>query len=201
MTSEFFLKFDLHTDWHIGDGKNAGAYADALTLKDAKGLPYLPGKSVKGLLREAFTLASENNWLNPNTVELLFGCEGDSGIAQQGLIEVTSAELHPSEYAFITQHPQAKSKLYRTIASTSIDHTTGVAKDGSLRSTEVTVPMSLYSKVTFRDCSSTDAREAIEKLGALIGDVCTLIFGIGAKRHRGFGNVTVSLCSDSEVAA
>jgi len=201
MTSELFLKFDIRSDWHIGDGKNAGAYADALTLKDAKGLPYLPGKSVKGLLREAFTLASENNWLNATMIELLFGSEGDMGATQQGVVEVTSAKLHPSEYAFITQYPQAKSKLYRTIASTSIDHQTGTAKEGSLRSAEVSVPVTLYSNITFRDLSSPEACAAAEQFGQLIGDICALIFGIGAKRHRGFGDVVVSLCNESEVPA
>ncbi len=42
--STLYLKFELCSDWHIGNGKEAGAYADAMVLKDAHGLPYLPGK-------------------------------------------------------------------------------------------------------------------------------------------------------------
>ena len=45
-------KVEFFTDWHCGSGLAAGADADALVIKDSDRLPFLPGKTVKGLLRE-----------------------------------------------------------------------------------------------------------------------------------------------------
>ena len=46
-------KIEFHTDWHCGVGLAAGAGVDALTVKDKNGLPFVPGKTIKGLVREA----------------------------------------------------------------------------------------------------------------------------------------------------
>ena len=37
--------------WHCGSGLAAGADVDELAIKDGDGLPYVPGRTVKGLLR------------------------------------------------------------------------------------------------------------------------------------------------------
>ena len=42
----------FHGDWHCGSGMAAGAELDALVIKDGRGLPYIPGKTIKGLFRE-----------------------------------------------------------------------------------------------------------------------------------------------------
>ena len=39
--------------WHCGSGLAAGADVDELAIKDGDGLPYVPGRTVKGLLRDA----------------------------------------------------------------------------------------------------------------------------------------------------
>ncbi len=49
-------KIQFHTFWHCGSGLASGADADLLVIKDKDGIPYVPGKTVKGLLREAFDL-------------------------------------------------------------------------------------------------------------------------------------------------
>jgi len=51
VTIKYEIKF--HTDWHCGSGLAAGAGVDALTVKDKNGLPFIPGKTIKGLVREA----------------------------------------------------------------------------------------------------------------------------------------------------
>ena len=57
------LEFSLLGDWHIGNGREGGAYADALVVKDHLGLPIINGKSIKGLLRQAFHDAFTYGWL------------------------------------------------------------------------------------------------------------------------------------------
>lgn len=51
MDIHYSIKF--HTDWHCGSGLAAGADVDALVVKDKNRLPFIPGKTIKGLVREA----------------------------------------------------------------------------------------------------------------------------------------------------
>ena len=44
-TIEFF------SYWHCGSGLSAGADVDSLVIKDAIGMPFVPGKTIKGLIR------------------------------------------------------------------------------------------------------------------------------------------------------
>ncbi|MDE6805090.1 MAG: hypothetical protein K2J29_10705, partial [Muribaculaceae bacterium] len=46
-------RIEFFSDWHCGSGLSAGADVDALVIKDDCGLPFVPGKTVKGLVREA----------------------------------------------------------------------------------------------------------------------------------------------------
>lgn len=50
-TVTYHLKF--YSEWHCGSGLGAGADVDALVVKDKNKLPYVPGKTIKGLIREA----------------------------------------------------------------------------------------------------------------------------------------------------
>lgn len=197
--SAFNLIFDLQSDWHIGSGKEAGAYADSLTIKDVNGLPFLPGKSIKGLLREAFCIAHANNWCAEleqtfsinNLVESLFGSEGQ-GIESQGMFQLSSATLSDEEIAFFNQQAGAKTHLFRVLQSTKIDHESGVASEGSLRSLEVSVPMTLKSELLLNPAHSAFSPELGQALLPLLNACCGLILELGAKRHRGLGQVNVS---------
>jgi CRISPR/Cas system CSM-associated protein Csm3 (group 7 of RAMP superfamily) len=196
--SAFTLTFDLQSDWHIGSGKEAGAYADSLTIKDDDGLPFLPGKSIKGLLREAFTIAQANSWCTDiekahdinNLTDALFGSEGQ-GVESQGMFQLSSATLSCDEVAFFNQQVNAKAHLFRIIQSTEIDHKTGVATKGSLRSMEVSVPMTLKSELELNSSHSAFRPELAQALLPLLNACCGLILELGAKRHRGLGQVSV----------
>lgn len=202
--SAFTLTFDLQSDWHIGSGKEAGAYADSLTIKDDDGLPFLPGKSIKGLLREAFSIAHENQWFQgieetcsiKNLVDTLFGSEGQ-GIENQGMLLFSSATLSSDEKAFFnhednsTPPVNSKAHLYRIIQSTKIDTITGVATKGSLRSMEVAVPMTLESELELNTHHAAHNTELAQALLPLLKACCGLILELGAKRHRGLGQVSV----------
>lgn len=198
---KYTLVFDIKSDWHIGCGKEGGAYADALTLKDTNRLPYIPGKSIKGLLRDAFQTAADCSWFGTNSdtvVSYLFGEEDREGTIKQGMIQVSSAMLSTDETEFLTSHSSGKNvadHLYRVIQSTAIDQKNGVAKHTSLRSIEVTVPMTLSAEI-----SLNTSHHSFEKnpdiqvdFGQWLTDTVTLITELGNKRHRGLGQVTVSV--------
>lgn len=46
------IKIEFFSPWHCGSGLSAGADADSLVIKDINGLPFIPGKTIKGLIRE-----------------------------------------------------------------------------------------------------------------------------------------------------
>ena len=43
----------FHSYWHCSSGLSAGADIDTLVLKNADNLPYVPGRTMKGLVRDA----------------------------------------------------------------------------------------------------------------------------------------------------
>ncbi|OOF09529.1 MULTISPECIES: RAMP superfamily CRISPR-associated protein [unclassified Salinivibrio] len=191
------LVFDLHSDWHVGSGKEAGAYADALCLKDSAGLPYLPGKSIKGLLKEAFQLATDNQWFSQDLVPLLFGREGRDGVSEQGMLQISSGQLSAQESHYLIDNNVAK-YLYRVHQFTAIDKETGTAKPSSLRSMEVAVPMQLVAQVRLNTQhphyhTQIDGQTIHQGFTTWLDQAITLITALGGKRHRGLGQVTVSL--------
>ena len=194
--SPFNLTIDIQSDWHIGSGLESGAYADALIVRDHHQLPYLPGKSLKGLLRQAFQTAMDNHWFKETdhlTLARLFGEEKENGLTAQGLIQVTNAQLSDAETQYLNAHNDAKKFLVRTLQSTRIDSVSGVADDGSLRSIEVAVPMTLNAQVSLNPSMLADdnAIEIEQHVAQWLTDSITLITELGAKRLRGLGNVTM----------
>ncbi|AXY00923.1 hypothetical protein D1115_06470 [Vibrio alfacsensis] len=186
MTIKLTLQFDIQSHWHIGSGNEGGAYADALALKDEQGLPYIPGRSVKGLLREAMTLACENQWFEDDKLTHLFGEEGNNAFTQ-GKISVSNASFSAAEKVYFGQQKGAKKHLYQVVHSTAIEHTTGVAKNTSLRSLEVVIPLTLSAQVMVNG-TKEDAQAIME--------VLPLITHLGAKRHRGLGQVFVTASTE-----
>jgi len=202
----FNMEFNIQSYWHIGSGQEGGAYADALVLKNSDYLPYLPGKSIKGLLRDAFSRAEKNNWFNDfshendkNTetlVDVLFGNEGKAGTSEQGALQISSGVLSSQEIDYLRDNRQAKSQLYKVTYATAINDETGVAENTSLRSMEVCVPMVLTTQVSVNTghigyLNNKDVLD--EKLSLWLTQVVSFITEIGAKRHRGLGKVIVNV--------
>jgi len=50
---ELNYKIKILSDWHIGSGLDSATDVDALVLKDDNKLPYIPGKTIKGLIKDA----------------------------------------------------------------------------------------------------------------------------------------------------
>ena len=183
------LSFAIYSDWHIGAGVEG--YADAIALKNSQGLPYIPGKAVKGLLKDAYLTALENAWFD-DQLTLLFGTEG-AIIATQGLLQVSSAELSQEEQAYFAQHAAAKKHLFKVIHFTAIDHKTGVALNSSLRSMEVCLPLTLYAHISLNTAHPAYQTALAKALITQIKTTAPLIHALGAKRHRGLGQVDVSV--------
>ena len=67
------LEFKLSSYWHIGSGTGADAVVDAVVARDGDGLPVIPGRTIKGLLRDAMQMATLSNCVKQERVEKWFG--------------------------------------------------------------------------------------------------------------------------------
>lgn len=194
----FQICFSFLSPWHMGSGFGEGAHLDALPVKSAAGLPYLPGRSIKGLFREAVLLAEECGQAPAGSTSRLFGSRDDELSrydSTPGILCFTSAtmgndmELWAAETAGNEQaNAKAVQQLFAPLASTCID-ADGLAHDKTLRKVEVAVPVELTAYV---DCPA-DAADSSE----ILRTAARLIRTAGSHRHRGLGRVSVALAEVS----
>jgi CRISPR/Cas system CSM-associated protein Csm3 (group 7 of RAMP superfamily) len=174
-------KIEFFSNWHCGSGLAAGADVDALVVKDADGLPYVPGKTIKGLLREA---AEELNG-TCSLFNKIFGLSGEAVLSESDTTRVGesyfSNAILPEGSAIIASN--LTPHLYQTFASTSIDEKSGVAKDNTLRRIETVVPCSLQGTI----------RNIPEGGIAMIEEAMQLIKRMGTGRNRGYGRCKISI--------
>jgi CRISPR/Cas system CSM-associated protein Csm3 (group 7 of RAMP superfamily) len=181
----------LLSDWHTGSGLTSGADADAVVIKDDKQLPYIPGKTLKGLFSEALEemLPLQSSKINENRLKALFGYEikddkGNVIETVEGSAFFKNAELSKADKDSIT--PEMTPFLYKRIASTQIEEN-GVAKGKSLRNIEVCIPLTLEGEI--QRVQKTD--EEIFKLAF------QWIRYLGLNRNRGLGRCKIELKSIS----
>lgn len=173
MTHDITYTIRFFSRWHCGSGLSAGADVDNLVIKDKNGMPFIPGKTVKGLVREA---AEDYLRLSHDTghAEILTAAFG-SATGTTGCMHFGNAVLEQKEYTAIVA-AKAQEYLYDKLTTTAIG-ADGTAKDFSLRSMEVTVPCTLHGQIT----------DVPEELAAVIENSFGLVKRIGLKRNRGLG--------------
>lgn len=174
----------FYSPWHCGSGFSAGADVDALVVKDENGMPFVPGKTLKGLIREAIenyiSMSSDTEADIIKTVEETFGriCD-NANESTMGSAHFSNAMLCLREYNAIVGNDLQK-YLYSKLTTTAIDDN-GIAKDHSLRSEEVVVPCTLYAKIT----------GVPENIHEILTKSLGLIKRLGQKRNRGLGRCDI----------
>lgn len=180
-------KIELTSFWHTGSGLSSGTESDLVVIKDENGLPYVPGKTLKGLLREA---AENINLLQPNLVTKHFINEvfGEKSDETGDLPPKEAISFFSDGYLTetIRQHLNGnldqKELLFRYISSTRIDNM-GQAEDHSLRKTEVTIPLDLYAEIV-------DFNEEFE---SQMQYCFKWVKKLGYSRTRGLGRCKISI--------
>lgn len=195
--SAYTLHIGLQSYWHAGTGRGLGAAVDAAAYRDSDGLPALPGRHLKGLLRDALEQAQVWRWdghADGALLHSLFGQRTESAQAGQvpasGLLRVSDARLPDDLCAWLRQDEQRgqRAALFRILQSTAVDDSTGSAKDGSLRGIEVVVPLDLQARIEPLP-GVTPPADWAERLR----EVLPLIPAVGGHRTRGLGRALLSL--------
>ncbi len=176
----------FYSPWHCGSGLSAGADVDALVVKDENGMPFVPGKTLKGLIREALenyiSMSYDTQEDIIKTAEETFGrkCNNtNENESAMGSAHFSNAVLCSQEYDTIVRNNLQK-YLYSKLTTTAIDEN-GIAKDHSLRSEEVVVPCTLYASIT----------GVPENIYEILTNSFGLIKRLGQKRNRGLGRCDI----------
>lgn len=179
-------KIEFADYWHIGSGLSGGADVDALVLKDNNGFPFIPGKTLKGLIREQALLLAKlpssditTEWMNA-----YFGMEVEKN---QQNVERKPGRLYFSN-AYLSKNVQdtlvkpLNNYLFSKIASTRINDM-GIAEKGSLRKSEVSLPVTLFAQII-----------GVEDVDAQRIEQCLkMIKRMGVSRNRGLGRCELSI--------
>lgn len=165
------IKITFFDYWHLGSGMSAGVQLDSLVLKDRYGLPYVPGKTIKGLVREMAEIIDKEK-----TYKLF-------GFKKNGMAKIYFSNLTFKEeiHQVLAHDNLLKNYLYSKVASTKIDES-GIAQEDTLREIEVVIPLELYGDI---ECEDKKDYELIEKSIAMIKQ-------IGLARNRGLGRCQIS---------
>lgn len=165
-------KVEFFDFWHLGSGTSAGTSLDSLVVKDENGLPYVPGKTIKGLMKEMVIV------IEPNLIAKIFGVEG----SMMGSSYFSNATLDKATRNHLVGNPILIKHLYNKVTSTKIG-LNGVAEDKTLREIEVVVPLTLYGEI------ETDEEN-------LLSDAMAMIKQMGLNRNRGLGRCKICEVKD-----
>ncbi len=179
------------SEWHAGSGLTSGSDLDALVVKDKDGFPFIPGKTLKGLFKEAATEILELLKIDPEQSELITELFGyfdenpvmDSKIHTQGKAFFSNAEVSPELKKAITRNYPGY--FYRHTASTAIGEN-GIAVPHSLRRMQTVIPCQLVGTIYGVD----------EKFKPDLIKCMKWIKRLGQNRHRGLGRCIIKEMED-----
>jgi len=191
---DLYYKVNLLSDWHCGCGLTSGSDVDLLVIKDENGLPYIPGKTIKGLLKEAAYYMGElsddkDNWhqLRKDVFGIKTSNDPESNQSESGTCYFSNALLSGTIQNSLKDNEPLKPNLYRQISSTAIDEN-GLAKKHTLRKIEVVIPLELYGKIAGLHETYLDQ---ILKCFAYVKQ-------LGSHRNRGLGRCIITKWEDNQ---
>lgn len=166
-------KIEFLDYWHTSSGLSAGAKADSLALKDENGLPFISGKTIKGLLRAN---------AHGGNLDKCFGTDKEASSCY-----FSNATLSQKTQKIIKDR-HLQSELYTLLVSTKINKY-GVSEDKSLREIEVVVPLTLYGYID-GEMSKVEKEAMIKALKS--------IKRLGLNRNRGLGRCLVEILGEEK---
>ena len=196
------LTMTLLSDTTFGSGDGVAGLVDVEVQHDPNGLPYLGGRTLRGMLREACELIVEVAPVWKDAKDRLFG-ESKREAYQLGILRVGNALLPKMlreviadevnrENAKITRQ-QVLESLTAIRRQTAVDEQTGAAKEKALRASRVIIRgIQFAAELKFR----TALLETSDELALLAAT--TLAFRrAGMGRSRGRGEVTCRLINET----
>jgi CRISPR/Cas system CSM-associated protein Csm3 (group 7 of RAMP superfamily) len=215
------VRIELLSDTAPGTG-GSGQGVDRDVPADVYGVPYIPGRRLKGLLREAcqevweaLELAGQEQWLDAKLVRVnvLFGTPDQSGMATIHDARLAGETFGDSGDAEALQtwlawaadqrespfQPETVLHSFTTIRTqTAINPDTGAAKDNALRATRLLRQgLCFHGGVSLSD----DGEQIVERARRTLALSSGVLRQLGGARHRGAGHVRVYLWDERDLTA
>ncbi|MDR0918760.1 MAG: RAMP superfamily CRISPR-associated protein, partial [Oscillospiraceae bacterium] len=171
------LKIKLKSDICCATGGGNGSNIDTLSFFDNIGLPVIPGKRIKGLLREQADLLVKYGKYTSENIEDLFGGLG----GKKGEIYVSDGVLDAYDDLKFELQKYRKEEVSDSFSSlrsrTRIDKD-GIAVDHSLRTIQTVMKgLEFFSTITVES----------DKYTELLSDCTKILRHIGLNQTRGLG--------------
>ena len=189
----FKMKIQLLSETLIGAAEGFGAIIDKDSVFDEVGLPIVPGKRVKGILREQANLLKSNGYLHIQP-EVLFGTAGLTNKSVEYLsvsnFLLPDYEMNKNYLKYlIHKNKISRSEVIEHFTSlrimTSIED--GIAEDTSLRTFRVVKKGLIFTgELTFDPAHFIDFK-----------NIVSLTRRIGSMRNRGLGHIKCMLIQKS----
>jgi len=171
--------------WHCGSGESGGSASDATVVRytqgDLKDLPYVPGKTLKGHIRE---MVEANQTVSCQTIQTWFGNTTDDKSRCYDKDKGEETQTHISNANLVEGIAEENIPyLFKVFKNTKLKD--GIADDSSLREIETVIPVTLkavLSGVKASDTEKTALKNAIKSIKR-----------IGLNRNRGMGRCEVEV--------
>lgn len=186
------IRIEFFSDWHIGSGLGSGPVADSVLNRDIHGLPFIPGRAVKGALREgAWRLGLCRKDLAA-IVDYLWGTASLARASNRpGKLAVASGRL-PRDISdwLLNLDRETRSQFVGDMTmirfQTALDQNRMVEPQ-SLRAIECGMPGLFFISHIVIDAPALGD----EWLASYFVAVCAAVKSIGGDRARGLGNCVI----------
>ena len=181
--------------WLSGTGGGRGRHLDAVSHRDADGLPAMPMSQVKGTLRETaerLALAGRAGW-SETLVKQLFGARTDAGGASsEGAVAfLGDAEIPACDRKGLVgtadRARRRRGELYRRIAATQIGEQ-GAAVDRTLRYVEAAAPVRISGHLEW-----VAGTPPLSDWITLLDAACAATLAFGKLKLDGYGAAIASV--------
>ena len=180
------MRITLKSDLCAGSGEGFSSGIDQDVCFDRKGLPVIPGRRLKGCLREAAELA------RCTSIDEIFGCSGSS---VAGSIRVGNAVLaRDMRKKVVPNDVQRTLEAYTSLrAMTRIDEVTGSAQDNTLRVVRVVRHFVEGEELVFEASVFIDGEREKE-----LRRIAPAMRNIGLMRNKGLGAVRCEIVDSTD---
>lgn len=210
MSATFDLTVHMLSDWHIGTGTGRHGQLSSRVLVDGDGLPYIPAKTVNGVLRDGCEIAARaldggNDGPWGRRVEYVFGSQPVfPGTEAQKPPEAEVEHPRPAALRYLGAFRlpdglgaalRADSRLKEAVTfvkpGVAHDRVSGSARQDMLRFDEMARGgVALAGKI---ELPETLQEDEFNRVLTLLYLGTRLVEGIGAKRRRGSGRCRLEL--------
>lgn len=184
------LKIKLNSDTCIGNGSGQASVVDMDTYYHDNGLPFIPSRRIKGLLKESALELLDWNLITEDEYNALFK-KGGQGFNTHDQMKIYDAQIkHYDDLCKDIEVDELLTKDRVLDFYTYVRYQTamkdGIAKENSLRSMRVVKKGTTF----YGDVYHVPCLDAFKK-------ICQNVRHMGMNRTRGYGEVSISVTDEN----